>query len=542
MRLGALAGLCAMVVASAWVLPLPVGPGAFANAAVSDDRAGRPGIEDARRGGRLAQRYAQLVRRLGEAFEAEDFERGLRFAERAVEMKPFDPIAHYNLACGLAMTGDVPAAEAALEEAIELGFVDFHHIERNRYLEPIRGGETYRRVFARWPELLDARAAAEERAFREAFDERAYSCTEDVELRLQKVSAYDEAESEVAWSQLRRVAAWAESEFPAWFGAEAGRPPAWVMVALPTAEDFAVLTGFTAGVGGVYDKHKQRLVSRDIGSSLRHEFVHVLHWRHMDRIGQVHPMWVQEGLAGLVEDVAGGIESAVLGDAAGGLAAGSAGGELRPLPNWRTNIVKRRVERGLLTPWTHLFAMDKRRFMARHRSAHYAESRAVMMFLHERGKLGAWYERFVTDFDEDPTGLGAVSIVFDQPIAEVERAFRRWAAELPKVSEVMSLSGGGLGVPLEPGEGDGPVVAGLGGPKGVEGVGDDPENRVRLRDVILAIDGVRTPTLDELLRVLGEYEAGEVVEVSLRRGSLRRTVRVELLDAEAGQGLEDRWP
>jgi hypothetical protein len=166
-----------------------------------------------------------------------------------------------------------------------------------------------------------------------------------------------------------------------------------------------------------------------------------------------------------------------------------------------------------------------------------------MMFLHERGKLGDWYATFVEDFDEDPTGMGAIARVFDAPVRDVEREFRLWAMELEPVSELMDPTGGGLGVALEPGVGDGPVVAGLSGPEGVEGTDDDPENRVRLGDVILAIDGVATPTLDELYRVLGEREPGDIVDVRLRRGTLRRTVRIELVDAgaepdRAGAG----WP
>jgi S1-C subfamily serine protease len=120
--------------------------------------------------------------------------------------------------------------------------------------------------------------------------------------------------------------------------------------------------------------------------------------------------------------------------------------------------------------------------------------------------------------------------VFGEPLAEIERAFRSWALGLERVSEVGDASGGSLGVPLGPGEGDGPEVEGLTGPVGVEGRGDDRENRIKLGDVILSIDGERTPTLDALYRVLGEREPDEVVAVEVRRGTLRRVVRVRLVE------------
>ena len=55
-------------------------------------------------------------------------------------------------------------------------------------------------------------------------------------------------------------------------------------------------------VRGMYLHPARRLVSRDAGQSLQHEFVHLMHFAHMERTGQRHPIWVQEGLASLYED------------------------------------------------------------------------------------------------------------------------------------------------------------------------------------------------------------------------------------------------
>ena len=84
----------------------------------------------------------------------------------------------------------------------------------------------------------------------------------------------------------------------------AADPPASIVV-LPSKRDFttwlivtfgpAARTGFST-IGGSYIHEKKELVSQDLGSTLRHEFFHVLHWRSMIRLAQDHPIWIQEGL------------------------------------------------------------------------------------------------------------------------------------------------------------------------------------------------------------------------------------------------------
>ncbi|NIM60902.1 MAG: hypothetical protein GTO30_04390, partial [Acidobacteria bacterium] len=51
--------------------------------------------------------------------------------------------------------------------------------------------------------------------------------------------------------------------------------------------------------GGIYEHERRRLIARDIGASLRHELTHAYHYADMDRLGQRHPLWVQEGIATL---------------------------------------------------------------------------------------------------------------------------------------------------------------------------------------------------------------------------------------------------
>ena len=74
-------------------------------------------------------------------------------------------------------------------------------------------------------------------------------------------------------------------------------PPDTVLVAIATHADAERFFG-DPQQSGLYEHKDRSLVSRDTGSSLRHEFVHLMHWGHMQRLGQRHPIWIQEGKAG----------------------------------------------------------------------------------------------------------------------------------------------------------------------------------------------------------------------------------------------------
>ncbi len=459
----------------------------------------------------------ELQQRLVAAFEEERYGHARDLAVELVKARPDDGIAHYNLAAANAMLGNADDANAALQAAVRHGFTRFHDLARDEHLASIRDGAVYRAIIENWPALLRERAENQVIGFRRAFGDSRYTFGEDDGLRLKTISAFDDDATQHALEELDRVAAWARRNFPAWFEHDTSRPPAWVVVALPTPEHFVAITGFPSGVGGVYDRDERRLISRDIGPSLRHEFVHALHWRFMERTGDVAPLWIQEGLATLVEEIDGSSDS------------------LRPVASWRTNIVKRRAELGLLTPWRRLTALDPERFHRMHAQAHYAEARAIMMFIAERGKLAAWHEAYAETFDEDPSGRVALAQVFGKHIGEIEREFRLWALELPTVSEVGSATGGSLGVELSAGEGDGPVVRTYGGRRGTDYSRTNRDARLAFGDTVLAIDGTPTPTLDELYRVLGERRPGEIVTLDLRRGSLDITLRIELVEPREGE-------
>ncbi len=409
-----------------------------------------------------------------------------------IRLHPENPYHHYNLACALALAGDTPSAERALEEAFAHGFIDLFHMQRDPDLASIRGSRTFTLLIRGWPDLLEARGIADLQSLKNRFTPgtppAAYTHFSDPVLRLHFASAFRESSFDDARAQITRVTAWARRElFPPPPAEDlAARPDPWVSVVLPTPSDFFRLV-FSDGVGGYYDRDRRRLVTQDLGPGLRHEFLHVLHWRHAERLGQRHPLWIMEGLACLLEDVEmpGEPES----------------GDFILKPSWRTNIARRLAKIGGLMPLERFLALPDEKFMDDRPRAQYAQARALCLFLHEQKLLPAWFRAYTDTYDKDPTGRLALENTFDLPLPRIEQRFRAWAAKLPEVAEQAKPARFGLGVSVKGGAGDGVLISSIvAGSRLSRGV----SNPLRHRDVILTIDAQPVRTLDDYARILGE--------------------------------------
>ena len=66
------------------------------------------------------------------------FEEALEVDRRLVRLRPESPWAHYNLACSLALVGQVDRALEHLQRALELGFDDPAQLIYDRDLDPLR--------------------------------------------------------------------------------------------------------------------------------------------------------------------------------------------------------------------------------------------------------------------------------------------------------------------------------------------------------------------------------------------------------------------
>lgn len=449
---------------------------------------------DVERGGASADR-ARAV----EAIERNDLPLARSIYERLLAQTPSDWALHYNLACVLALQAETDLALASLQESISQGFTDFDHLAADPHLRSLHTHQRFQTFLKARSEILDARAKADLDGAVSLLGPK-YKILQDNDLRLNYVCAMDDAALASARAEIAKVARWASLHV---WPDEPPSSPAWVTVILPTPEDYVKFVPIE-GVGGIYNHDQRMLVAQDIGSSLRHEFMHLLHYRRMGRLGQRHKFWMQEGLGSLPEDFDGEM----------------------PGPSWRTNILKRLARHNTLVPWPDLFAMPKDRFSTLRPVAHYAQARGIFFYLSTQQQLVPWlaaYEQAEAERAESPERV-AFEKVFARPMVETERAYRLWAKELPEVAERLREGDASLGVVVSEGAGDGPKVEVVEDERGFRA-----GHRLWPGDVIAGIGGVATPTMSELVRAISAYGVGDEVEVSVRRGRKRETVRITLV-------------
>ena len=77
------------------------------------------------------------------------YKEGLKIDQRLVELKPEDPIAHYNLACSYSLLKIADTSLLALKKAIDLGYRDFAFIEKDQDLEFIRKDPRYKELLSK---------------------------------------------------------------------------------------------------------------------------------------------------------------------------------------------------------------------------------------------------------------------------------------------------------------------------------------------------------------------------------------------------------
>ena len=504
------------------------------------------------------------------AFDAKDYPKAEQVLRRLIAQQRDDGgwVARYNLALLLGSLERTREAGQELHKAIEAGFFDLRRLEREPAMERVLDEPIIAQQRADWDRVLRGQADRQVVRLQEAFGPGG-DVTRSTRLRSVVLSYADPRSTQRAKDELAELAEWANTNiFRGLLDPGQSTLDPLIVVALPPREVFkdwidrrwreehglsaqreihqpeseglarrgtrgtgsagegarrrpTPMPAYVEQVAGIYDPERVRLVSSDLGSSLRHEFFHGLHWRMQTRLGQDHPIWIKEGLATLVEDM----------DT-------TAAGELRPVPSWRTNIAKRLLNSGILPDVTQLAALDQATFNTQRPLAKYAHARAFFLYLFDQDLLDRFWTVYTTDAEHgrgaDERGVKAIEKVSGRSMSNVERDFRRWLVELPMVAEEIQPGMASLGVSVESVE-DGVMVVGL-----PADPASDPNDTRRSRppralpgqfqpgDVILAIDDRSTRDVAELIRILSQFEPEQRVRVLVRRAGGEREVLVTL--------------
>ena len=436
--------------------------------------------------------------RIVELFANQQYQQAADLLEAQLKKTPTDQTVLYNAACAYSRLGKLDRAAELLFQSVEAGFLNFDHIINDPDLENLREHPGYLEIIAIRDEAYEAVAKRQLDAARRQFGEEGYRYETDNDRRLNYVTALDDT----AHGEMREML---ELQADHLSKLLFEKPPNYfTMIVVPTPTDARRIIR-DATIGGVYEHAKRRLVALDIGLMLRHEFVHLMHYGHMERLAQPHELWVQEGLACLYETYYA-----------------SPNGGIRILPNQRHNLVKNLIANKAQPRWRELFQYDADRFMRDARDT-YPMVRSIFRFLDDQKKLDDWYQMYIETFEEDKSGILAFERVFESRLEEVERRWRMWVRAQPMIDDLVVRGDASLGVQyVEEGSNDGVLLEAVRSKSAAEEAGIKPG------DVIVAVDGQPTRSHFELLTIIGNHRVGDQVEVRVRRGTEYITFDVRL--------------
>ena len=91
--------------------------------------------------------YVDVLRILGNLLTLKGrFAEGLQIDRRLVQLRPSDPLAHYNLACSYALLKRPDQSLKTLRRAVELGYRDFRYMCEDHDLDSIRQDPRFRQL------------------------------------------------------------------------------------------------------------------------------------------------------------------------------------------------------------------------------------------------------------------------------------------------------------------------------------------------------------------------------------------------------------
>lgn len=465
----------------------PKGPASTSTPATSSPASSQSAAQEAMR---QAKRLAQLDAQVIELFKAAKFTEAKQMLLGMVKEFPENEVLWYNLACAHSRLKENAAAFKCLDKAVECGYVDFVHLERDEDLTSLRTLPQYRTLLARREQLQTDHAKKVLNGLQKQFGQD-YICEMVPQDHLVVATNVDRPtldhmkerltqQAEALWNDL----------FPHHF-------EQFVTVII-SRTDSADMNG----IGGYYMNVQHLLVAKTVGMTLHHEFTHALHFADQEARDQTHPIWVTEGLATLFES------SDIVGK------------HIQPTPNHRLNYLKSLTARKKTIPWKQLMQFDQPQFM-KQAAICYSQVRYMMMFLYEKGLLKEWYKNYTNSYKVDPTGVLAMEETFDKEIDKVEADWLAWVAKTPAPPVALPPNHAYLGVRVEP-ETDGLEVADIVAGSGADKAGLKP------KDVIVSVDGRDMIDPGDLIMLVDGHKVGDKLKIRYRRGKVYDFLTVAL--------------
>ncbi len=89
--------------------------------------------------------YVDVLRIVGNLLSLKGrFAEGMLVDKRLVQLRPTDPLAHYNLACSYVLLKKTDQAINTLRRALELGYRDFRYLKEDQDLASLRQDPRFR--------------------------------------------------------------------------------------------------------------------------------------------------------------------------------------------------------------------------------------------------------------------------------------------------------------------------------------------------------------------------------------------------------------
>ena len=469
------------------------------------------------------QRQARELRHRGDqAMSSGQFDTADASYRLALQLDSRQTHAAVGLGRINAQRGQLQDAVSWLRRAVEGGMIEFDRLGRDPLLSPLQGFGPFNALLAEREVWLERMAARRVDALKSQLGEQ-YRCHVDRQHRLIIATGQND---DFLQGVIRKLSQYAAAQWTHMFRY---RPEAWITVVLPTRADFRRFVP-DPRIGGFYHPGRRLLVAQDVGYPLMHEFTHALHFADLDARQVEQNIWFLEGVATLFEnatisatdatDPEGPGDPVVPDDA--DLPPGP-----RPLTNSRMAMAQYLLSRDELVPWSGFLAMDAAAYMAR-APEHYAQSRAMVMWMWEQGKLREFHERYCATATTDPTGAAALEQVFPgEPQDLLEARWLAWLAALPIPKADHPAGELWLGVMLRRDD-DGMRVVGMRADGPAAQCGLQPD------DVIREMAGQPTLSHEHLLAVLAGHRTGDTVTVAVRRGSeqLQFSLRIDARPVE----------